>query len=132
MRNKKLFVLFYEFCCLYFIAILHFATPFTAIFKKSVQRSEQITAKSVQRSEQITAKNVQRSEQITAKSVQRSEQISVKSVQSAEQIEHKEGERHMGLFLSDVRLRQFFISSISWHLFSPWQSSSKLGSAHLA
>ena len=94
VRNKKLFVLFYEFCCLYLTTILYFAAPFTAIFKKSVQRSEQITAKSVQRSEQITAKNVQRSEQITVKSVQCSEQIFRKSVQRAEQMEYKEGEHH--------------------------------------
>ena len=37
-----------------------------------------------------------------------------------------------GFYLSDVRLQRFFIPAISWHLFSPWQSSSKLGSAHLA
>ena len=101
MRNKKLFVLFYEFCCLYFIAILHFAAPFTAIFKKSVQRSEQITAKSVQRSEQITAKSVQRSEQILEK-----------SVQSAEQMETKKANITWGFSLSAVRLRRFFIPAI--------------------
>ena len=123
MRNKKLFVLFYEFCCLYLTTILHFAAPFTAIFKKSVQRSEQITAKSVQRSEQITAKNVQRSEQITAKSVQRSEQITAKSVQhseqileksvqSAEQMETKKANITWGFSLSAVRLQRFFISAI--------------------
>ena len=31
VRNKKLFALFYEFCCLYLTAILHFAAPLTAM-----------------------------------------------------------------------------------------------------
>ena len=53
------------------------------------------------------------------KSVQRAEQILKKSVQRTEQMEHKEGEHHMGLFLSDVRLQRFlfllFHSTFSRH-----------------
>ena len=31
-----------------------------------------------------------------------------------------------------AREQKYEEGSISWHVFSPWQSSSKLGSAHLA